>query len=290
MPILPLIALALILLLVTGVRVAQEYERSVVFRLGRSVGLRGPGLFWLIPFIETQRRVDLRTTTVDVERQEAITRDSVTIRINAVLWWRVVDPDRAVLAVTDYRQAVYQVALTALRNVIGQHDLDSVLRERDAINIELAVLVDAATEPWGVKVEAVGMKDVEIPEAMQRAMAREAEASREKRARIIKAQAELESARQLGEAAAIIAQNPIALELRRLQTVTEIGTENNSTTIMMMPTDFFTLASNLNQRLAAPSEAPKTPILPPPAPAPLPSPFSADAPATVSRRVGDERG
>ena len=289
MPILPLIALALLLLVFSGVRVAQEYERSVVFRLGRTAGTRGPGLFWMIPFIETQRRLDLRTTTVDVERQETITRDSVTIRVNAVLWWRVVDPERAIVAVTDYRQAVYQVSLTALRNVIGQHDLDEVLRDRDRINAQLATIVDAATEPWGVKVEAVEMKDVEIPEAMQRAMAREAEAVREKRARIIKAQAELESSQQLGEAAAIIARNPVALELRRLQTVTEIGSENNSTTIMMMPTDFFTLASNLNQRLSAPAEAPQTPILPPAAPAALPSPLSADAPVPVSRRTDDPR-
>ena len=256
-PMLPALILvaALIVVAMLGIRVAQEYERGVVFRLGRYVATRGPGLYWNIPVFERQRTIDLRTRTVDVEQQETITSDSVTIRVNAVLWFRVTDPERAVIAVADYRAAVYQVALTSLRNVIGQHDLDEVLRSRDKINAQLATIVDKATEPWGVQVEAVEMKDVEIPEAMQRAMAREAEAMREKRARIIKAEAEQEASVRLGMAAREIAANPIALELRRLQTVSEVGAENNSTTVLMIPTEFLALASTLNRTFAANADA-----------------------------------
>ncbi len=177
---------AAVLLALTGVRIAQEYERGVVFRLGRLRRVKGPGLYWNIPLIEWQRKVDLRTVTVSVEQQETITKDSVTIKVNAVLWDRVEDPTRAVVAVADFRSAVVQVALTSLRNIVGQHALDEVLRDRDGINRALLTIVDAATDPWGVRVEAIEMKDVEIPEAMQRAMAREAEAVREKRARLIK--------------------------------------------------------------------------------------------------------
>lgn len=210
----------------------------------------------------------MRTRTVNVEQQETITSDSVTIRVNAVLWFRVTDPERAEIAVADYQAAVYQVALTSLRNVIGQHDLDEVLRSRDQINAQLAVIVDKATEPWGIQVEAVEMKDVEIPEAMQRAMAREAEAMREKRARIIKAEAEHEASVRLGMAAREIAANPIALELRRLQTVSEVGAENNSTTVLLIPTEFLALASTLNRTLSATADAaerstaPAAPTLP----------------------------
>lgn len=239
----PIVLLALVVLLVwfalSGLRVAQEYERAVVFRLGRYEATRGPGVYWNIPLIERQRKIDLRTTTVDVERQETITKDSVTVRINAVLFYRVDAPERAIVAVADYRMAVYQVALTALRNVIGQHDLDEVLRARDQINHQVAAIVDKATDPWGIKVEAVEMKDVEIPAGMQRAMAREAEATREKRARLIKAEAEYEASLKLGQAADEIAQNPIALELRRLQTITEVGSENSSTLVLALPTETF---------------------------------------------------
>lgn len=270
----------LFLVLLSGLRMSQEYQRAVVFRLGRYRAIRGPGLYWNIPLIERQRKLDVRTTTVDVERQEGITRDSVTIRVNAVLWYRVVDPSKAVVAVADFRQAVYQVALTSLRNVIGQHDLDEVLRERDKINEQVARIVDLATDPWGIKVEAVEMKDVEIPESMQRAMAQEAEAVREKRARLIKAQAEFEASAKLGEAAQEIVKNPVALELRRLQAVTEIGAEHNSTTILMMPTDFFTLASSLNQRMLATTPAPLPATMTPRRPEELPggAVVKADAP------------
>ena len=237
-------------LLVSGLRIAAEYERAVMFRLGRYKGIRGPGLFWIIPLgIERARIIDIRTTTVGVEPQETITKDSVTIRVNAVLWFRVVEPDRAVIAVNDYRSAVYQVSLTTLRNIIGQHVLDEVLRDRDRINDTLKQLIDTATEPWGIEVEMVEMKDVEIPESMQRAMAREAEAIREKRARLIKAEAELDASTKLSEAARQIAESPAALELRRMQMISEVGAEQNTTTIIMMPSDFVTLAKSVSDSL-----------------------------------------
>lgn len=233
-------------LAISGLRVANEYERAVVFRLGRLVGVRGPGLYWLIPLgIETQRKVDLRTMTVDMESQESITKDSVTVKVNAVVWLRIQDPTKAVVSVANYYTASYQVALTSLRNIIGQHVLDEVLKERDKINEALQEVVDLATEPWGVKVEMVEMKDVEIPQGMQRAMAQEAQATREKRARIIKAEAEQESSAKLAEASQLITENPLALELRRMQMITEVGAEQNTTTIIMMPSEFVTLAENV---------------------------------------------
>lgn len=237
------------ILLVSGLRVAQEYERAVVFRLGRFSRVKGPGLYWNIPALEWQRKVDMRTVTVAVEQQETITRDSVTVKVNAVLWYRVIDPAKAIIAVADYRSAVQQVALTSLRNIIGQHLLDEVLKERDNINLTLRNIVDGATEPWGIAVEMVEMKDVEIPESMQRAMAREAEAIREKRARLIKAEAEQEASEKLSMGARQIAENPMALELRRMQMITEVGAEQNSTTIILMPSDFVTLAKSLGERL-----------------------------------------
>jgi regulator of protease activity HflC (stomatin/prohibitin superfamily) len=238
--------LIIIGILLTGLRVANEYERAVVFRLGRLKGTRGPGLYWLIPLgIETQRKVDLRTLTIDVESQESITKDSVTVKVNAVVWMKIVDPVKSVVSVANFYNAAYQVALTSLRNIIGQHVLDEVLKERDKINGALQTIVDAATEPWGVTVEMVEMKDVEIPVGMQRAMAQEAQAMREKRARIIKAEAEDEAAVKLAEASKIITENPLALELRRMQMITEVGAEQNTTTIIMMPSEFVTLAESL---------------------------------------------
>jgi regulator of protease activity HflC (stomatin/prohibitin superfamily) len=245
----------LLLIAISGLRVANEYERAVVFRLGRLKGLRGPGLYWLIPLgIETQRKMDLRTMTVDMESQESITKDSVTVKVNAVVWLKISDPVKAVVGVANYYAASYQVALTSLRNIIGQHVLDEVLKERDKINEALQAVVDQATEPWGVKVEMVEMKDVEIPVAMQRAMAQEAQAMREKRARIIKAEAELESSSKLADAAKIITANPLGLELRRMQMITEVGAEQNTTTIIMMPSEFVTMAESLAKsfRVGAP--------------------------------------
>lgn len=244
---------------ILGIRVAQEYERAVVFRLGRYHSIRGPGLYWNMPVFEWQRKVDLRTMTTNVEPQESITKDSVTVKVNAVLWYRVTEPYKAILEVASFRDAVYQVALTSLRNVIGQHVLDEVLKERDKINAQLKMLVDQATDPWGVSIEAVEMKDVEIPQSMQRAMAREAEAVREKRARIIKSEAELEASTKLAEASQKISANPLSLELRRMQMVSEVGAEQNTTTIIMMPSEFVTLASDLSKRFAPPKEA-RSPI------------------------------
>ncbi len=245
------IVFVLLLIAITGIRIAQEYERSVIFRFGRYVGIRGPGLYWLIPLIESQRKIDIRTETVAVERQETITKDSVTAKVDAVLWYKIVDPSKAVISVADYRSAVHQVALTSLRNIIGQHVLDEVLKERDSINNTLRGIVDTATEPWGIQIEMVEMKDVEIPESMQRAMAREAEAVRERRARIIKADAELEASTKLSMGAKQIAENPVALELRRMQMIAEVGAEQNSTTIILMPSDFVVLAKELSRLVAS---------------------------------------
>jgi len=234
---------------VSGLRVAQEWERGLIFRLGRFNGLKGPGLYWIIPGIDQQRKLDTRTNTVNVEPQETITKDSVTIKVNAVVWYKVVDPKRAVCNVADYRSAVYQVALTTLRNVIGQHLLDEVLRERDKLNELVWQQIDESTANWGVKVDMVEMKDVEIPTGMQRAMAKEAEALREKRARIIKAEAEMEASEKLTQASRLITSSPAALELRRMQMLTEVGAEQNSTTIVMMPSDFVMLAREATDAL-----------------------------------------
>jgi len=238
----------------SGLRVCQEYERGVVFRLGRYVGIRGPGLYYLLPLgIETQRKVDMRTNTVNVEPQETITKDSVTIKVNAVLWYKINDPQRAIIKVADYRSAVYQVALTTLRNVIGQHQLDEMLRDRDKINEVILQIVAEATDPWGVAVEMVEMKDVEIPPNMQRAMAKEAEAAREKRARLIKAEAEAEASLKLTTAAREMGNSPVALELRRMQMLSEVGTEQNTTTIIMIPSEFVNLAQNVSDLIAEPT-------------------------------------
>ncbi|MBK7940233.1 MAG: slipin family protein [Lewinellaceae bacterium] len=242
---------AIAFLLLSGLRIAQEYQRSVIFRLGRFQGIKGPGLYWIIPFIERQQKVDIRTKTVDLERQETITKDSVTIKVNAVLWFRITNPEDAIIKVADYNKAVYQFSVTALRNIIGQHTLDEVLREREQINGTLQKIVDATTEPWGIKIEMVEMKDVEIPEGMQRAMAREAEAIREKRARIVKAEAELDASIKLTQGAKEMEGSPVALELRRMQMLSEIGIDNNTTTIILVPSDFTNAAKSFTELVAA---------------------------------------
>jgi regulator of protease activity HflC (stomatin/prohibitin superfamily) len=236
-----------VLILLSGIRIAQEYQRSIVFRLGRFHGLRGPGIYYLIPLIERQQKVDMRTNTVTLEQQETITKDSVTIKVNAVLWFRITNPEDAIIKVADYNKAVYQFSVTALRNIIGQHSLDEVLRERQQINGTLQKMVDEATESWGIKIEMVEMKDVEIPEGMQRAMAREAEAIREKRARIVKAEAELEASIKLTQGATVMEGSPIALELRRMQMLSEIGIDNNTTTIVLVPSDFTNAAKSFTE-------------------------------------------
>jgi regulator of protease activity HflC (stomatin/prohibitin superfamily) len=239
-----------VVVLLSGLRIAREYERGVVFRLGRYIGLRGPGLYWLIPLgIERAVTIDMRTRTVSAEQQETITRDSVTVKVNAVLWYHIADAAKSVIVVKDPASAAYQLALTSLRNIIGQHDLDEVLQERNKINTLLRTNIADATVPWGVEVERFEMKDVELPEAMQQVMAMQAEAIREKRARIIKAEAELEASKKLGDAAEQMANNPVAVELRRMQMVTEVGAENNSTTVLMIPSDFVTLAKSFTRYL-----------------------------------------
>jgi regulator of protease activity HflC (stomatin/prohibitin superfamily) len=233
--------------IILGLRIAQEYQRAIVFRLGRFKSIKGPGLYWIIPIIERQRTIDIRTNTVTLEQQETITKDSVTIKVNAVLWFRVTDPEKAIIKVANYNQAVYQFSVTALRNIIGQHILDEVLKEREQINATLQRMVDTATEPWGIKIEMVEMKDVEIPEGMQRAMAREAEAIREKRARIIKAEAELEASIKLTQGAKTMEESPLSLELRRMQMLSEIGIDNNTTTLILMPSEFVSAAKSFTE-------------------------------------------
>ena len=225
-----------------GVRVDREYERGVMFRLGRFQKIQGPGLYFTIPVIDQKVQVDIRTKTVDIAPQEAVTADSVTIKINAVLYYRIIDPMKAISRVENYQMAVYQASMTTLRNIVGQHNLDDMLQSRDKINAKVQEIVDEITEPWGVAIERVELKDVEIPVSMQRAMAKEAEAAREKRARLIKAEAEQEASKLLSEAAQQMMQNPAALELRRLQMLTEIGAENNTTTLVMIPSDIISLA------------------------------------------------
>ena len=232
-----------------GLKVDREYERGVIFRLGRLKGTKGPGMYWIIPVIDQKAQVDIRTKTVDIAPQEAVTADSVTIKVNAVLFYRILDPEKAINKVEQYQMAVYQAAMTTLRNVVGQNILDDILQKRDKINFKVQEIVDEMTEPWGVEIERVEIKDVEIPAAMQRAMAKEAEAVREKRARLIKADAEQAASIKLAEASQKIVENPAALELRRLQMLTEIGAENNTTTLVMMPSDLITLAKQWTDAL-----------------------------------------
>jgi regulator of protease activity HflC (stomatin/prohibitin superfamily) len=237
------------LVLISGFRTAQQYERALVFRFGRYTGTKGPGLFWIVPLgIERAVKVDMRVLTDGVEKQESMTRDNVPVQVNAVIWYRVVKPDRAVIEVQNVRNAVIQVALTTLRNVIGQHSLDDVLKEREKLAALLKDRVDAMTEAWGVEIQNVEMKNVEIPVSMQRAMAQEAEALREKRGRIIKAEAEMEAARKLREAADEIMKTPASLELRRMQMLTEIGAEQNTMTVVMMPSEFVEAAKAIGAR------------------------------------------
>jgi regulator of protease activity HflC (stomatin/prohibitin superfamily) len=260
------ILFALIALL-SAIKVVQEYERGVVFRLGRIAGVRGPGLILLIPFIERMVKVDLRTVTMDIPAQEVITRDNVTVRVNAVAYFRVMDPQASVVNVADFIRATSQIAQTTLRSILGQSALDDLLSERDKINQQLQVIIDEQTEPWGVKVSVVEVKDVELPQSMQRAMARQAEAEREKRAKIIHAEGEFQASQQLSAAAAVIHQNPIAIQLRYLQTLTEIGTEKNTTIVFPLPVDL--LGGIFGFDRAEPTSTPPSPPAPlEPTPAP----------------------
>jgi regulator of protease activity HflC (stomatin/prohibitin superfamily) len=233
-----LIALV-VLILLSAIKVLNEYERAVVFRLGRIIGAKGPGIILLIPIVDRMRRVSLRTIVTDVPPQDVITKDNVSVKVNAVLNFRVMDPNKAVVEVENYLYATGQLAQTTLRSVLGQVELDDLLSEREKINRKLQEIVDAHTDPWGVKVTLVEIKHVDLPADMQRAMARQAEAERERRAKVINAEGEYQAAARLAEAAGIIADHPMALQLRYLQTLSEIASENNSTTIFPIPIDLF---------------------------------------------------
>ena len=235
LPLLCVIGVGLVVILVAAVKIVPEYERGIVFRLGRVQGPKGPGLFFIIPFIDRMIKIDLRTITLDVPSQDAITADNVTVRVNAVIYFRVIDPVAAVIQIEDYQRATWQIGQTSLRNVIGQSEIDQLLQERERINERLQQIIDVATEPWGIKVGIVEIKDVELDTTMVRAMARQAEAERERRARIIRAEGELQSANQLSEAANRMAQDPTAITLRYLQTLLDIGVENNTTVIFPVP-------------------------------------------------------
>jgi regulator of protease activity HflC (stomatin/prohibitin superfamily) len=239
---LPTIIVIVVLLLAfirSAIKIVTEYERGVIFRLGRVVGAKGPGLFFIIPVVDQMIRVDLRVITLDVPTQETITRDNVTVKVNAVCYFRVIDPVAAVVNISNYLLATQQIAQTTLRSVLGQSELDELLSQRDDINRRLQQIIDEQTEPWGIKVSIVEIKDLELPQTMQRAMARQAEAERDKRAKVIHAEGELQASRELAQAARIMATEQGALQLRYLQTLTEISAENNSTIIFPLPIELF---------------------------------------------------
>src|SRR2546421_6826402 len=243
--------LAVVLLFVlSGLRIVQQYERGVIFVLGRLTGAKGPGLFWIVPFISRMEKVDLRIVTLNVPPQEVITHDNITIRVTAVIYFYVVDPVAAVVNVQNYLQATSQIGQTTLRNVLGQSDLDEILAQRNKINRELQLIIDEHTERWGVKVTVVETKDIELPATMQRAMAKQAEAEREKRAKIIHAEGEMQASTQLVQAARVIGSEPSALQLRYLQTLTDIAVEKNSTIVFPLPLDLLAPIIQILQRHA----------------------------------------
>jgi regulator of protease activity HflC (stomatin/prohibitin superfamily) len=227
----------LVILLASAVKILREYERGVIFRLGRLIGAKGPGIFFIIPGVDKLLRISLRTVTLDIPPQDVITRDNVSIKVNAVVYFRVVDPNKAVVEVENYLYATSQLAQTTLRSVVGQVELDELLAQREKINIQLQDILDRHTEPWGIKVSLVETKQVDLPEEMRRAIARQAEAERERRAKVIHADGEYQAAEKLAQAADVIGKNPAAIQLRFLQTLTEVATEKNSTTIFPVPID-----------------------------------------------------
>jgi regulator of protease activity HflC (stomatin/prohibitin superfamily) len=251
--ILAVLVLFLLIVLAAAVRILREYERGVVFRLGRLLGQKGPGLILLIPFIDQMVRVDLRTVTLNVPPQEIITRDNVTVRVNAVAYFRVIDPIRAITEVENFLLATSQISQTTLRSVLGKAELDALLAERERLNTELQRIIDEQTEPWGVKVTTVEVKDVELPTEMQRAIARQAEAERERRAKVIAADGEFQAAEKLSQAANIISRNPATLQLRYLQTLLEMGVNQNTTIVFPLPLD---LVKPLVERFAEPTVPP----------------------------------
>jgi regulator of protease activity HflC (stomatin/prohibitin superfamily) len=231
------VGLVLLILIPATVKILPEYERGVILRLGRYIGTKGPGFFLIIPFVDMMRKADLRIITMDVPPQEVITKDNVTVRVNAVVYFRVVEPDAAILKVMDYIRATSQISQTTLRNVLGQSELDELLTQREKLNQALQQIIDEHTDPWGVKVSTVEIKEVELAEQMKRMMAAQAEAERERRAKIIHADGEFQASERLAEAGAVIAREPVTLQLRYLQTLTEIAVEKNSTLIFPLPMD-----------------------------------------------------
>jgi regulator of protease activity HflC (stomatin/prohibitin superfamily) len=263
-----------LLIAASAIRILREYERGVVFRLGRLIALKGPGLRFLIPFVDQMVRVDLRTVTLNVPPQEVITRDNVTVRVNAVAYFRVMDPDKAITEIENYLVATSQIAQTTLRSVLGKAELDALLSERETLNAELQTIIDDQTEPWGIKVSTVEVKDVELPQDMQRAIALQAQAERERRAKIIGSEGEFQAAQKLADAADIISQNPATLQLRYLQTLLQIGV-NNTTIVFPLPIDLMDAFKNIagaqgNTVIPPPVIPPEEPVAEPGAPEPPP--------------------
>jgi regulator of protease activity HflC (stomatin/prohibitin superfamily) len=264
--VLAVLAIFLLIILGSAIRILREYERGVIFRLGRLIAQKGPGLIILIPIIDRMVRVDLRTVTLNIPPQEVITRDNVPARVNAVCYFRVIDPNRAIVEVENFLLATSQIAQTTLRSVLGKAELDQLLAERERLNEDLQKIIDDQTEPWGVKVTVVEIKDVEIPEQMQRAMARQAEAERERRAKIINSEGEYQAAQKLADAADIISRNPATLQLRYLQTLLEMGVNQNTTVVFPLPID---LLQAFTGGGSGDGERPR-PAAPPPPPPPPP--------------------
>jgi len=276
-----IIVALLLLFLLAGLRVVNQYERGVIFVLGRLRGAKGPGVFWVPPFISTMRKIDLRIVTIELPPQEGVTRDNVTVRVSAVVYFYVVNPSDAVNNVLDYYRATVQIAQTTLRNVMGQSELDQLLASREQINRSVQQIIDEHTERWGIKVTAVEVKDVELPQTMQRAMAKQAEAEREKRAKVLLAQGEFQAAQTLADAAQVISTEPAALQLRYLQTLTEIAVEKNSTIIFPLPIDLIEplreLLTVASHRIAPNGNPPATPTS---------APTTGTPPSSVSEPFG----
>jgi regulator of protease activity HflC (stomatin/prohibitin superfamily) len=251
-----IIIVAVLAILSMAIKVVNEYERGVIFRLGRLLGAKGPGLFFIIPFLDRMVKIDLRVITMDVPSQDVITRDNVTVRVNAVVYFRVINPEAAVVKVINYIQATSQISQTTLRNVLGQHELDELLSQREKLNQNLQTIIDEQTDPWGIKVSIVEIKDVELPEPMRRSMAAQAEAERVRRAKIIHAEGELQASQKLSEAGHIIAQEPVTLQLRYLQTLTEIATEKTNTLVFPIPIDLISMFIPKDRLPQAPPAAP----------------------------------
>ena len=240
------IGIVVLLIVANAVKVVPEYERGVIFRLGRLIATKGPGIFVIIPVVDRMFRIGLRTVTFDVTPQEVITKDNVPVKVNAVVYFRVLDPNRAVVEVENYQLATMQIAQTTLRGVVGQSELDELLSEREKINQSLQKIIDEQTDPWGIKVSIVEIKEIELPETMKRAMARQAEVERERRAKVINALGEYQASEKLKEAAKILGEEPIAVQLRYLQTANEISAEKNSTIIFPIPMDLLSLLRKMN--------------------------------------------